>query len=181
MLGLEVERLHALIPDHLPVVADHDHARHLSPLSALELVLQAGSSVLTVHRGGSQLSERPALELAYALGADTEPAGDLAQARGLSIDAEARPQDRAFAIAEAAEQIAQLVCRDADQHSLVLILGQRIGDQLSEWADLPLRAGDWLLERLGGTVGGDQVGHLGLLQAGVVAEPRHGGGVPVAL
>jgi hypothetical protein len=62
-------------------------------------------------RCGAQLPQRAVLDLAHPLGADPEASGDVAQAFGLPIQAVAGFEDRAFAIAEAAEQVAQLADR----------------------------------------------------------------------
>src|SRR5581483_12140365 len=88
----------------------------------------------------SELAERTALYLRNALGAHPQPPGYLAQAFLPSIQPVACPQNLAFTVAEPAQQAAQLRVDDASNDLLVLVLGERIGDKLTEGADLSLLA-----------------------------------------
>src|SRR5207248_5275033 len=66
-----------------------------------------------------QLSECSVFDLAHALGADAEPCGDLAPAFRLSIQAIACAEHGPFAVAESAQEVAQLADRRARHHPLV--------------------------------------------------------------
>src|SRR5579859_2061278 len=99
VLVLEVAGVHALVPDHLALVGGHDDSRHL-----VVPPLQRTVSFVAGTGGGSQLSQRPAFELADALGAEAEATGHVAQARRLAVEPKPRFQDGSLAVAQPSKE-----------------------------------------------------------------------------
>jgi hypothetical protein len=110
--------------------------------------------------GRTQLPERAVLDLADAFGAHSELGRDVSQALRRTGQTKARAHDGALAVAEATEQVAQFAGGDPGDDPLVLVLGERVCDQLAEGAEGALLAFQRLLERLGRAVGSDQVRKL---------------------
>src|SRR5579875_3084708 len=116
-----------------------------------------GSRLLAAPGARPQLAEGAPLDLPHPLPAQPEPRADLAQRLLGAVEPVARPQDRALALVEAAQERTHLLDLALVQQLLVRLPGQRVGDQLAEHAELARLTVECLLHRARGTVERDQL------------------------
>src|ERR1700733_3766169 len=118
----------------------------------------------------AELAERAVLDLAYPLPGQADPLANLAQRLLRTVEAVAGTKDHPFAVVEAAQQRPDLVDLRAIEQVLVGVVGERIGEELAERAELVVGALDRLVHRLRDPLESEQIPHLGVRQPGVGRE-----------
>jgi hypothetical protein len=137
--------------------------------------------VLSGSDGGAELAERAVLDLADALGTQSQLSADLTQRLLLPVQAVPCAKHQPLAIVEATQEAAQLSYLDAFEHPLVRVFGDWIYHELSERPEISVASRHRLVQWLSGLIGGDQGVDLVATEVRRVGQLLRRGLTPVLL
>src|SRR3954454_23658425 len=121
-------------------------------------------------RGRPELAARAILDLAPAFPGQADPLADVAKRLLGAVEPIAGAEDRPLAIVEAAEQRPNLLDLAVVHQLLVGVVGERVGEQLTERAELAVDARDRLLHRQWDPLEREQLPDLRGAEPGISGE-----------